>query len=239
MKGIIANLLKEENTELWTNPLCDWVGNGCREEFQAPQDESMEAKQKRFEECKPYDGQRVRSQMIRAQQQGEHLRFIVEAAADGSSVAVGNQWMPNWMEKIQQDKNSVKLSDGCEMAKMHVIVEKYNVETGDYLGMMEEVPECKAPDGHKCRRKVNESCRVGFSDPKGIKVKLVTLPEKGRGGQVMANYRIEPPNAFQEVKPRKTTPAWLCTALKGHEWVCGAKQPDTVDHDGVKQMNQN
>ena len=121
----MANLFKEENTELWTNPFSDWVGRGCGEEFQIPQDEPMEAKQKRFEERKLYDGQSLHSQMIKAQQQGEHLRFIVEAAADGSSLVVGNQWMPTWMKKKQEEKTCVKLSDGFEMAKMYVIVGKY------------------------------------------------------------------------------------------------------------------
>ena len=44
------------------------------------------------------------------------------------------------------------------MAEMYLVVEKIDANTGAYLGKMEEVPECKACPGEKCKRKVDDNC---------------------------------------------------------------------------------
>ena len=46
VKGILANLLKGDNPEFWTNPFRDRIGKGCREDYQVPPEEPMDAKQK-------------------------------------------------------------------------------------------------------------------------------------------------------------------------------------------------
>ena len=61
VKGLHANLLKGDKAEVWTNPFRDSIGNGSREKFQAPRDEPMEKKQRRFEALKAYDGESVQS----------------------------------------------------------------------------------------------------------------------------------------------------------------------------------
>ena len=119
---------------------------------------------------------------------------------------------------------------------MYVVIEKSHAETGAYLGRMEEVPECRAPEGCKCKRKVDENCRVGFPNPKRIEVKLATPDIEVPN--VMENYRVEPPEAFKEVNDMTGSPFWVYTQVKGHEWICGAKKADVVNHDGERKGNQ-
>ena len=116
-KGILANLIKGDNPEFWSNPFRDRVGKGGRDDFGVPPEEPMDAKQRRFEDLKIYDGESLQSQKLKAHERGNQVRYIAEVAADGTSLVVSNQWAAPYMKEKSSEGKRVRLSNVSEVAK--------------------------------------------------------------------------------------------------------------------------